>query len=73
MTKENASDSQINNNKAPDSPKNTLLRLAVGIIIITLGIILFNISSKLYQKAEEKDAKEKAERIEKIREITGEE
>lgn len=60
----------------PDSPKNRILRLIVGIVIITLGIILFNVTSKLYKKAEEKDAVEKAqkaaEREEMIRELTGE-
>lgn len=59
-----------------DNPKNRLLRLFVGIIVITLGIIFFNVASHLWQKAEEKDAKEQArqeaERAEKIHEITGE-
>ena len=54
----------------PDSPKNRLLRLVVGIVVISLGIAIFSISSDLYKKAEEKDAEEKALREEKIRELT---
>lgn len=54
----------------PNSPKMRLIRLIVGMVIITLGIVIFNVSSKWYQEAEEKDAVEKAEREQMIRQIT---
>ena len=53
----------------PNSPKMRIIRLVVGMVIITLGILIFNISSKWYQEAEAKDAKEKAEHEQKIREL----
>ena len=56
----------------PDSPRMRLIRLVVGAVIITLGIVIFQLSSKLYAEAEAKDAKEKADREQLIRQITGE-
>lgn len=50
----------------PNSPKNRIIRLIVGMVIITLGIVIFNVSSKMYKEAEAKDA-EKAKAIEKAK------
>lgn len=61
-------DSQNSTN--PNSPKNRIIRLVVGMVIITLGVVIFNISSKLYKEAEAKDAAEKEKREQEIRQIT---
>lgn len=53
----------------PDSPKMRMTRLIVGIVIITLGIVIFNLSSKWYKEAEARDAAKK-EQIEKVKNDT---
>lgn len=53
-----------------NSPKSQVLKLVVGMVIVILGIILFNLTSKWWKEADEREAKEKAERAEMIREIT---
>ena len=54
----------------PNTPKNRLLRLVVGMAIVILGVVIFNVSSKLYAEAEAREAEKKAEREQKIRELT---
>ena len=57
------------NQQTPNNPKNQLLRLVVGIVIVVLGIVIFQWTGKLYKEAEARDAQKKAEREEMIREI----
>ena len=60
---------------SPDSPKIRIVRLIVGAVIITLGIIIFNITSKMYKEVYADDvAKEKMEkaRVDSINRAVGE-
>ena len=66
-TSDNQNSSAWNNGKLnPDSPKFRLIRLIVGAVIITLGIVIFNITSKLYSEAEAKENAEKQRKEQKI-------
>ena len=47
----------------PSSPKGRLIRLVVGMIIIILGIVIFNYASKLYSEAEAKDKAAKEQTV----------
>lgn len=60
MNNNTASNGDDQKKISPDNPKIRIIRLIVGMVIIVMGIIIFNLASKLKAEADARDAAEKA-------------